>query len=390
MIERKISEIIKRDSNTYSVIGITGPRQTGKTTLVKHLFPEMHYANLEDLSQKEFALEDPKSFLTQGDGGMIIDEIQKVPALLSYIQVIVDEKQKPGMFIITGSQNLLLMEKISQSLAGRISLFTLLPFSLQELYKNKTKPPLNEVMFKGFYPGLYARDYEISGYYRNYINTYIERDVRQLKNITDLKTFQNLIRLCAGRAGQILNYSSIGDDLGVSHNTVKAWISILEASYIIRLLQPYFSNFNKQIIKMPKMYFNDTGLLCSLLGIDSCDQIDNHYLKGGIFENFVVSEFRKYFLNNGKEDQLFFWRDKRGREIDLLIDRKGVRTILEMKSGSTISGTFFKNLEYYQDLDTGSSPETSYLIYGGSEFQNRSAACVRGWENLVEIEKNFF
>ena len=390
MIARDISKIILKDINDYSVLGIIGPRQSGKTTLVKDLFPEMIYTNMEDLSQKEFAETDPKMFLDQGNNGMIIDEVQRVPALLSYIQTIVDEKKSPGMYVITGSQNLLLMEQISQTLAGRISLFTLMPLSLSELYKDVEKiPNIGQILYKGLYPGIHSRNFKPDRYYRNYMQTYIERDVRQIKNITNLSMFQNFIKLCAGRVGQVVNYSSIGDDLGVSYNTVKSWLSILETSFVIQPLRSYFKNFNKQIIKMPKLYFNDTGLLCSVLGIDQPDKISNHYLKGGIFENLIVSEFTKYYMNRGRQAPLFFWRDKRGREIDLIIDRSLDRIAIEIKSGSTFSTGFFKNLSYYCTLDTTCEASKSYVIYGGNERHSRSKGKVRSWHSLIDIRDEF-
>jgi len=390
MIDRDISKIILKDINYYSVLGIVGPRQSGKTTLAKALFPKMVYTNLEDLSQKDFAETDPKMFLAQGNNGMIIDEIQRVPSLLSYIQTIVDEKKSPGMYVITGSQNLLLMEQVSQTLAGRISLFTLLPLSLSELYKTSKKiPEINQILYRGLYPGIYDRSYEPNRYYRNYIQTYIERDVRQVKHITNLSMFQNFIKICAGRVGQIVNYSSIGDDLGVSHNTIKSWLSILETSFIIQPLRPYFKNFNKQIIKMPKLYFNDTGLLCSLLGISNPNEITYHYLKGGIFENLIVSEFTKYYMNSGRQPSLFFWRDKRGREVDLIIARSLDRIAIEIKSGSTISTDFFKNLSYYSTLDITCNASKSYIIYSGQENQSRTKGNVRCWQSLINIENEF-
>jgi len=391
MIYREISKIILKDINYYSVLGIIGPRQSGKTTLVKDLFPNMVYTNMEDLSQREFAETDPKMFLNQGNNGMIIDEVQRVPALLSYIQTIVDEKKVPGMYVITGSQNLLLMEQVSQTLAGRISLFTLMPLSLSELYSDGGRiPHINQILYEGFYPGIHSRNFEPGRYFRNYIQTYLERDVRQVKHITNLSMFQNFVKLCAGRVGQIVNYSSIGDDLGVSYNTIKSWLSVLETSFIIQPLRPYFKNFNKQIIKMPKLYFNDTGLLCSLLGIDQPDKINNHYLKGGIFENLIVSEFIKYYMNTGQESPLFFWRDKRGREIDLIIDRSLDRIAIEIKSGSTFSSGFLKNLSYYCTLDNTCDASKSYVIYGGSERQSRSNGKVRSWHSLTNIRDEFF
>ena len=390
MIQRHLSEAILQDSRLYKVIGITGPRQSGKTTLMKALFSGRKYANLEDLSQREFAESDPRGFLSPGRDGMMIDEIQRVPALLSYIQAIVDERDTPGQYVISGSQNMLLMEQVSQTLAGRISLFTLLPFSISELYRDRASiPPLEEVLFKGLYPAIHARPFDPPRYYRNYTATYVERDVRQLKQITDLGSFQNFIRLCAGRVGQVVNYSSLGDDSGITHNTAKAWLSLLETSFLVFPLRPYHRNFGKQIIRMPKLYFNDTGLLCALLGIDSPAALSTHFLRGGIFENLVINKFRKSFLHRAKVPAFFFWRDRRGREIDLLLDRQTKRTAIEMKSGATVSPSFFEALDYYRTLDDGLDPGDCYLVYGGEEEQDRSRGKVRSWKTLIDIPSTF-
>jgi uncharacterized protein len=390
MKKRIISEAIMKDMKGYPVLGILGPRQSGKTTLAKELFPNMLYTNLEDLTQQDFALKDPKGFLERNKNGMIIDEFQRVPNLLSYIQTIVDERNKPGLFVLTGSQNFLMMEKISQSLAGRISLFNLLPFSISELYTDKRKvPDLDRLLFKGFFPRLYSATLDPVRYYQNYVQTYIERDVRQIKNISDLTSFQNFLRLCAGRAGQIVNYSSLSDDVGVSHNTIKAWLNLLQTSYIIHTLPPYFRNYKKQIIKSPKIYFNDTGLLCFLLGIDREESISSHYLRGGIFENLIVNEIFKHGFNFGKRLNLYFWRDKRGKEIDLLLDFQKSRVAIEIKAGKTITGDFFKNLGYYGELDTLCPPANRYIIYGGTDDQERKDAAVRSWLSLLSIDKSF-
>jgi len=384
MIPRQLSNQILNDATKYPVISITGPRQSGKTTLVKSIFPKKKYTNLENFEDKDFALSDPRGFLTQSSNGIIIDEIQHIPELFSYIQVISDEQDIPGYFVITSSQNFSLLEKISQSLAGRVSVFTLLPFSMQEITKTDFQmQSLEEHMYKGFYPRLHDRNMEPSRYYNNYIQTYIERDVRNIKSIHDLNAFQTFLKLCAGRVGQLVNFSSLADDVGINHNTAKSWLSILEASYIIYLLKPHHQNFNKRLVKMPKMYFHDTGLLCVLLSINQEEELISHHLRGHIFENFIISEFMKVQLHRGLLPNLYFWRDKHGKEIDCIIE-KGQQIIpVEIKSGNTISNDYFKNLKYYNDL-ADIDAKNSYLIYGGDSNQDRAYGKVRSWRVLEE------
>lgn len=385
MIRRHIEAAIRRDFALYAVIGITGPRQSGKTTLMKALFPDLPYTDLEDPSQQEFAVSDPRGFLGQSKGGMLIDEVQRVPGLLSSIKVVADARGMPGQFVLSGSQNLLLMERISQTLAGRISLFTLLPLSLAELYKTADHvPPLTDVLFRGFYPALYDRPFDPSRYFANYLATYVERDVRQLKQITDLGAFQRFVRLCAGRIGQVVNFSSLGDDAGVSHNTARAWLSLLETSHIVFPLRPYARNFGKQIIKMPKIYFDDTGLACALLGIGEPAAVATHYLKGGIFENFVIGELRKYLLNRAIVPSFHFWRDRRGHEVDLLVEQTGRHSAMEFKSAVTAGGSFFTGLDYYRSLDPELNASDCYVIYGGDESQDRTQGKLRSWKTLID------
>ena len=292
MIKRIISKRLLSLSKKIPVISITGPRQSGKTTLAKSAFPNYNYVSLENPDNLDFALSDPKGFLNNYGTKLIIDEAQYAPKLFSYIQTIVDEKGKNGLFVLTGSQNFLLNAGISQSLAGRVLIFNLLPFSYDELRSTEYNiENLSELLVKGFYPRIYDSGLESKDWYQSYVQTYLERDVRQILNVGDINSFRNFLRACAGRCGQIINLSSIGSDLGISYQTVKKWLSVLEQSYIIFLLQPYFENFNKRIIKSPKLYFYDTGLLCYLLGINSAETFNLHYLKGGIYETYVISEF---------------------------------------------------------------------------------------------------
>lgn len=385
-----MTPIILEDSNHYGVIGLIGPRQSGKTTLARAIFPGKRYVNLEDPEERAFAAEDPRGFLAGRENGIIIDEFQRVPELLSFIQAITDEEKTPGQFILTGSQNFLMMEQISQSLAGRISIFTLLPLSLAEIGGPAGEAAsLSDVLFRGFFPKLHMEEMDVRRYYQNYVRTYLERDVRLLKNIGDLSRFRDFLLLCAGRTGQIVNYSSIGDDLGISHNTVKSWMSVLETSNLIYRLRPFYKNFSKQIVKSPKIYFCDSGLLCYLLGIENSDSVTRHFLKGGIFENFVIGEFLKYRYSRGQEADFYFWRDKSGHEVDLLFEEEMNRKIIEMKSGRTISGDFFKGLDFYGGIDPQCPPENRYVVYGGNENQDRSRGRVRGWKSLADIGENF-
>lgn len=384
MIKRAIAKKILEYYKQYPIISLIGPRQSGKTTLVKYIFPNKPYINLEDIENREFALSDPKGFLAQYEDGLIIDEIQRVPELMSYIQVISDKKKKNGLYVLTGSQNFLLMESISQSLAGRVAIFKLLPLSMAELFSAKikfNKTEADNLLFKGFYPKLFDQKVDIAGYYSNYTQTYVERDVRLIKNIANLSDFKRFLNLCAARTGQLLNVSSLAEDCGINHRTAQSWLSILEASFIIYLLRPHYKNYNKRVIKMPKIYFYDTGLLCSLLGIADKKQLKGHYLKGNIFESFVVSEFIKYRYNQGGEPNVYFWRNKAGNEIDLLIEMADKLIPIEIKSGQTITSEYFKGLAYYNNLSHGSYKD-SYVVYGGSEKQQRSKGNIFGWEYL--------
>jgi len=385
MIKRAISEKLKYLASKFPVVSIVGPRQSGKTTLVKSVFPEMHYASLEDLDLREFAIKDPRGFLATYKKGVIIDEIQRAPQLFSYIQTAVDKINKNKLFILTGSQNFLVQENISQSLAGRTAILKLLPFSVSELKNTSHKlRAVEDYLFKGFYPRLYDKKISPMDWYPNYIQAYIERDVRMIKNISNLNVFQKFVKLCAGRAGQILNLSSLGNDCGVTHNTAKAWISILEASYIIFLLKPYYKNFNKRLVKMPKLYFYDTGLICSLLDIHNKRQLETHYLKGGLFESFVISEIMKYQLNKGLEPRCYYWRDKTGKEIDCIAETSDSLLQIEIKSSKTIAGDFFDNFKYWTKL-VRQERRKSYLIYSGDENQKRSLAEVIGWRDIDSI-----
>jgi hypothetical protein len=380
MIQRHLFAKAQQLLEKFPIVAITGPRQSGKTTFSKQLKPEYSYVNLEDITNREFAKNDPKGFLNTYKNGVIIDEIQYVPELFSYLQVFTDERNQVGEYIITGSQNFLLMQQISQSLAGRVALFTLLPFSYQEI-KNTAYhySTWEQYAVNGSYPRKITFDIRSSDYYSNYLSTYVERDVRLLKNITNLDLFQKFIYLLAGRVGQLFNQSSLGNELGIDNKTISAWMSLLETSYIAYRLYPYHTNFKKRIIKTPKIYFYDTGLLSYLLGIKNEQEISLHFAKGGIFENLIITEFLKNSCNNGEHPIYYFWRDHANNEVDLLIENHPSIDIYEIKSSTTIKPDFFKGLNYFKGLNANTN---AHLIYGGTENQSRTGIKVMGWDKI--------
>jgi len=389
-INRKIASRLKKLSAQFPVIGVLGPRQSGKTTLVKNVFSNYKYINLEELDNRKFAFEDPRRFLKSLEEapGVILDEIQRVPDLLSYIQVHVDEWQKPGFFILTGSENILLNHHINQTLAGRIALITLLPLSLEELKENSIlTSSIEETLFKGFYPSLFARKIDLNDWMLSYIQTYIERDVRNIKQITDLSIFQKFLKLCAGRVGQLLDLTSIGNDCGISANTVRSWISVLEATYVIFLLHPHYKNFSKRLIKSPKLYFYDVGIACHLLSIQSPNELITHYLRGGLFESMILSEIIKQRFNAGSLPNIYFWRDKSGIEIDCILEKGSNLIPIEIKSAETINQDFFSNIVKW-NLLSKNDPSNSFVIYGGDEKQIRSQATALSWHQLEYLPIN--
>ncbi len=384
MIKRELVEKTKQLSGQYPVVTITGPRQSGKTTLCRMVFPDMTYASLEDLDQREFARQDPRGFLNRFSQGAVLDEIQRAPELLSYIQTIVDKQNKEGFFILTGSQQFELLEGISQSLAGRTALVRLLPFSLGEAYgTNLKKAALDQVLYTGFYPRIFDKGLNPTEAMGFYVNTYVERDLRMLINIRDLSQFEIFFKLCAGRTGQIVNLSSLGNDCGVNHSTVKSWLSVLEASYIIKLLRPYYKNFNKRLIKSPKLYFLDTGLACFLLDIQNPNQLSTHPLRGALFESFIVAELLKKRFNAVQTDNLFYFRDNIGNEVDIIWDRSPQPVPLEIKSGQTVSRDAFKGLDFFNKLSGGA--DSSHLIFGGDESYIRQTVQVTSWRDIGKI-----
>ncbi|MCX6272980.1 MAG: ATP-binding protein [Bacteroidetes bacterium] len=385
MIIRKIKDSILSTSDKIPVVSVTGPRQSGKTTLTKQVFHDYQYVNLEDPRHREFVLNDPAGFLNVYNSKCIFDEVQQVPDLFSYIQVSVDETGKNGQFVLSGSQNFLLLEKISQSLAGRVAIFRLLPFSIEELIDSEyIGSSFEDHVFKGGYPRIYDQGLDPTQWLSDYIQTYVERDMRTLLKIGDLDRFQFFMRLLAGRNGQLLNLSDLGMQLGVNYHTIQSWISVLEASFIVFKVLPYHGNYNKRLVKTPKLYFYDSGLACALMGIRSKEELQLHYAKGPLFESFIVSEIVKYFANRGISPHLFFWRDSSGHEIDCLIETGSKLIPIEIKAGMTLHSDFFKGLTYFDQLSKTKSSD-SILVYGGDEVQHRKEGIVTSWKSLHTV-----
>jgi predicted AAA+ superfamily ATPase len=349
MIIRQATEEVKLLAKQFKAIAIVGPRQSGKTTLARTVFPNKKYVSLENPDTRLFATDDPRGFLEQYPDGAIFDEAQRVPELFSYLQQILDDSNEKGKFILTGSNNFLLQENISQSLAGRIGYLFLLPFSTEEISRATEVPQdVESAIFKGGYPPIYDNEIAPNKWLPNYIRTYVERDVRQIKNISNLGAFERFLKLCSGRIGQLLNLSSLAIEAGVDGKTIASWISVLESSFIIYLLKPHHTNFNKRLVKMPKLYFCDTGLACSLLGIHNSEQLITHPLKGSLFENYVINDLVKERYNNNDPLDLYFWRDSTGNEMDVVIDNGLTLYPIEIKAGKTITSDYFKNFQFWK------------------------------------------
>ena len=385
MIHRSISATIQRLAAGFPVVVLTGPRQSGKTTLVKAIFPDKPYISLENPDFRLFANEDPRGFLARYPEGAIFDEVQRAPELLSYIQGIVDDQRTAGRYILTGSQNFALSRQVSQSLAGRAGIAQLLPLSGRELEAEKLlSTGLDEWLFTGGYPALYSTGVSPSDWFASYVATYLERDVRDLTSVRDLITFQRFLRLCAARTGQLLNLSSLAIDCGIAQSTATAWLSILEASYIVFRITPHFANFGKRLVKTPKLYFHDTGLAAFLLGIQTPEQLATHSSRGALFETMVVAEYLRECWNRGAVSNLYFWRDSSGNEVDLLLDEAGTLYPVEIKSGQTVAADMFKTLKKWQTI-SGSTVEPC-LVFGGEGAYLRSAVRVRGWRDMVKMK----
>lgn len=374
MISRHISSILKDRLKKFPLLTLTGPRQSGKTTLLKNEFANYKYFNLERIDHRELFLADPMGFLKAQGPQVIFDEAQRVPDLFSYIQVVSDDRGVPGQYILSGSQSFLMNDHISQSLAGRTMISHLLPFGINEL--SLQNQHITDIMFKGFYPRLHDVDIKPADFYPSYIQTYIERDIRSLKNIGNLNTFTKFISLCAGRVGQILNLSSLSNDTGITVNTAKSWLSLLESSFIIYQVQPYYKNYNKRIIKSPKIYFYDTGLACSLLNIQSAVMIRQHYLYGALYENFIISEIIKTQQHAGKQPSVHYWRESNGTEIDCIIELNNQKIIaLEIKGGETFNKDYLKN---FKNFPSQHDITQKYLIYTGNTMGSVSDVTIIG------------
>lgn len=385
--KRDLSKVVARYAK-FPVIAILGPRQSGKTTLVKHAFPKHRYVNLENPELRAFATEDPNRFLREleNNHGIIIDEFQHVPELLSYIQVAVDEKKRPGYFVLTGSQNFLMNESITQSLAGRVGIVTLLPLSLHEFKKNKLLHDIDTALLYGSYPRLYEAKIDAIDFYPSYVHTYLERDVRQMAQVGDILLFQKFMRLCAARIGQQLNIADLATQLGIDQRKVKQWLAVLETSYVIFLLRPHFQNFNKRLTKSPKLFFYDTGLACSLLDIKTKSSLALSPFRGHLFESLIISDFYKQYYNIGMSNpSLYFWRDQNGRiEVDCIIDRGDTLVPVEIKSGETIVPSFFHSLAEWNKI-AKVLPEDLIIIYGGKKNQTRSMGKVISWQQVSQF-----
>lgn len=379
MILRQATPVLQKLALGYPILAITGPRQAGKTTLAQTTFPDKRYLSLEDPDQRAFAEEDPRAFLARLPQGAILDEAQRCPALFSYLQTRVDAEKKMGQFVLTGSQQFGLLSNITQTLAGRVGMVQLLPFSLQEMQRGELAiHDLDDLMWRGMYPPVHDRQLAPEQWFANYLATYVERDVRQLIEVQNLSLFQRFIKLCAARCGQLLNLSSLASDCGVSHNTVRAWISVLEASYVVFLLQPHHQNFGKRLVKTPKLYFVDTGLAAFLLGIRDPQHLSIHSARGALFENFVISELLKRRYNEGLPSNLFFWRNNAGVEVDLVIEQGEQLIPVEIKSGQTFSSDFLAGLQKWMRL-AGETCLAPRLVYGGEENMTRSGILVQSW-----------
>lgn len=384
MIQRTLATHIRKMAALYPIIAVTGPRQSGKTTLLMNMFPEYRYVSLENPDNLSFATNDPNGFLELYNEQVIFDEVQRAPQLFSYLQTLVDRSGKMGQFMLSGSQNFNLLNNITQSLAGRVALFRLLPFDFAELKAESLLPEdFSGILIRGNYPALYDRPLPVTDFYANYLETYVERDVFTLLNIKDLSSFRTFVRLCAARAGQILNLSELSRDAAISAPTVRSWLSILESSYLVYQLPPYFRNFNKRLIKSPKLYFYDTGLLSFLLGIKTAEQLMLSDQKGAIFENFIINEYMRQNFHQNLHREFYYWRDSNGLEIDLLVGGDSPKfDLVEIKASKTIVQKMFHNLDEVEKLASGLS-NRKILVYGGSQSQKRSYHQVWAWQDVA-------
>ena len=385
MFPRTLAQTLQRLATGFPIVAVTGPRQSGKTTLVRLVFPDKAYVSLEDPSERVFATEDPRGFLARFAEGAIFDEAQRWPDLFSWLQGMVDAERTPGRFVLTGSQQFGLLSGVTQSLAGRVGLTRLLPLALgQELPVAQARDlGLNELMLRGFYPALHTQPVSSQDWIASYVATYVERDVRQVLRVQDLSTFQRFLRLCAARTGQLLNLSALAGETGITHSTARAWLSVLEASDLIHLLPPYHRNFGKRLVKTPKLYFVDVGLACWLLGLRSAQVVALYPLRGALFETLIVSEFLKSRLHDGRPSDLYFWRDNNGLESDLVFESGGRLQTIEIKSGQTVTQDYLRAAQQSLRFAGAEAALPPWLIYGGSESYERSGVRVCSWLDAV-------
>ena len=374
LISRTAENYLRQVAGHYPVVTITGPRQSGKTTLCRQVFPEKKYLSLENLDTRQYAADDPRGFLAGLADGAILDEIQNAPGLLSYIQGIVDEGERKGLFILTGSQQFEVSNAINQSLAGRTAILKLLPFSIEELSALQLDLSIDRLLLTGFYPRIWKEQLDPVEALANYLETYVERDIRQLINIRDLSLFQRFLTLSASRVGQLLNLNSLAADTGISHQTARNWMTLLEASFIVFRLPPFFTNIGKRLVKSSKLYFYDVGLAGHLLGLENQVHVNRDPLRGNLFENMIVLEALKYRLHRGKRSNISFYRDSNGNEVDLLLGLGSDFFPIEIKAGMTINRDYFKGLQSIGGLFN--LTHGSGLIYGGSERQERSDTAI--------------
>lgn len=380
MIYRQIEKVLLKLLDKFPAVSVTGPRQSGKTTLVKNLGLDYNYISLENIDTRTFATEDPRGFLNAAGEKFILDEVQYVPELFSYLQEVLDNSKQNGKVILLGSQSFLMNQHISQSLAGRVAMLKLLPLSYSELKTgNLNSTDINHVLFTGGYPRLYNENIDPLYFFPNYIETYLQRDIRLLQNIENLMTFVKFIKLCAGRIGNIVNFSSLANDADIAVNTVKSWLSLLEASYILYFLQPYSGNINRRLIKSPKLYFYDTGLACSLLGLEQAAQLESFYLKGNLFENFILSELVKSRFNAGLPINYYFLRDSKGMEVDCVVEKPNSIDLIEIKMSETLSPSHIANIRALKTLFPATD---NYLIYSGEQEPLYHNVQFVNWQNI--------
>jgi len=388
MIPRHATSTLLSLATGYPIVALTGPRQSGKTTLARYTFADKPYVSLEDLDVRAFAQEDPRGFLARYPAGAILDEAQACPTLFSYLQTRVDSKQRMGEFVLTGSQQFGLLSGITQTLAGRVGLVQLLPFSMAELHDCGALPAsLDDVLWRGLYPPIHDRSLAPAQWFSNYVMTYVERDVRQLIEVQNLSLFQRFLKMCAARCSQLLNMTSLANDCGVTHKTIGAWLSVLEAGYVVFLLQPHHRNFGKRLVKTPKLYFHDTGLVAYLLGIQDAGHMAIHSARGALFENLVISELQKRRYNQGLVSNLSFWRNSTGEEVDVVIEQGEQLMPIEIKSGQTFNAEFVSGLNTWARYASkaGDAALPAQLVFGGEGSFVRSGVQVHGWRELQKL-----